>query len=165
MWNNNENFQRIFSRYYPCCTQEESSRLWKVDLPWVLHKEGPSINHVNYQPVLHHANLVEYLWFVCWVNVLKSLSYFSYSSPSPHQISFPPYGSFYEYYIPPNPPSTYCKVKPFPYQFLLVHAPLHSLHMLPNPFFPFLSLQACPFLDLPYLSFKNYRKGRDYEQI
>ena len=64
-------FKEYIRVFYPCCTQEESSRLWKVDLPRVWHKGGTWINHVNYQPVLHNANLVENLCFVCWVVIIR----------------------------------------------------------------------------------------------
>ena len=62
MWKKNRIFLEYFRVFYPCFTQEESSRFWKVDTTSII--QGGA---VNYQPVLHQANLVENLCFVCWV--------------------------------------------------------------------------------------------------
>ena len=44
------------------------------------------INRVNYQPVLHNADLVENLCFVCWVSVLRRF----HSTESLGQLPPPP---------------------------------------------------------------------------
>jgi len=67
-------FKEYFRVFYPCCTQEESSRLWKVDLSKIT-TSIPQGGYVNYQPVLHHANLVKNLCFVCWGRTFVSFAH------------------------------------------------------------------------------------------
>ena len=63
MWNNNENFQRIFLRFLPVLYTGGIFKIVKSRFTTSVTQGG----YVNYQPVLHNTNLVENLCFVCWV--------------------------------------------------------------------------------------------------
>ena len=57
-----KNFQRIFSRFLPVLYTGEIFKIVKSRFTTSITQGG----YVNYQPVLHNANLVENLCFVCW---------------------------------------------------------------------------------------------------
>ena len=59
------NFHRIFSRFLPVLYSGGIFKIVKSRFTTSITQGGS----VNYQPVLHHANLIENLCFVYWVGV------------------------------------------------------------------------------------------------